>query len=83
MAKYGGSAAAMVDIVDKNTMKPNETSLGGNNAGVAAGASWGWRLAHRKLSNLRSSSVKIKKCTRQISIPFYGIEKMRCILRRI
>ena len=39
MANYGGSAAAMVDIVDEKTMKPNETSAGGNNAGVAAGAS--------------------------------------------
>ena len=46
MANYGGSAATMVDIVDEKTMKPNETSLGGNklvfiflHAGVAAGAS--------------------------------------------
>ena len=30
IANYGGSAAAMVDIVDEKTMKPNETILGGN-----------------------------------------------------
>ena len=30
IANYGGSAAAMVNIVDEKTMKPNETSLGGN-----------------------------------------------------
>ena len=30
IANYGGSAAAMVDIVDEKTTKPNETSLGGN-----------------------------------------------------
>ena len=29
IVNYGGSAAAMVDIVDEKTMKPNETSLGG------------------------------------------------------
>ena len=46
MANYGGSSAAMVDIVDEKTMKPNQTSLGGNKlvlffarAGVAVGAS--------------------------------------------
>ena len=29
IANYGGSTAAMVDIVDEKTMKLNETSLGG------------------------------------------------------
>ena len=28
IANYGGSSAAMVDIVDEKTMKPNKTSLG-------------------------------------------------------
>ena len=51
----------MVDIVDEKTMKPNEMSLGGNKLVFvfrARGA--GWRLAHRKLSNLGSSYVIIK-----------------------
>ena len=47
IANYGGSAAAMVDIVDEKTMKPNETSLGGNKLVFAfcACEGGGWRIA--------------------------------------
>ena len=47
IANYGGSAAAMVDIVDEKTMKPNETSLGGNKLAIAfrACGGGGWRIA--------------------------------------
>ena len=47
IANYGGSAAAMVDIVDEKTMKPNEMSLGGNEfmfVFCACGGG-GWRIA--------------------------------------
>ena len=47
IANYGGSAAAMVDIVDEKTMKPNETSLGGNKLVIVfrACGGGGWRIA--------------------------------------
>ena len=47
MANYGGSAAAMVDIVDEKTMKTNETSAGGNKLVFAfrACGGGGWRIA--------------------------------------
>lgn len=47
MANHGGSAATMVDIVDEKTMKPNETSLGGNKLVFAFRACGvgGWRIA--------------------------------------
>ena len=47
IANYGGSAAAMVDIVDEKTMKTNETSAGRNKlvfAFLACGGG-GWRIA--------------------------------------
>ena len=59
IANYGGSAAAMVDIVDEKTMKPNETSLGGNKLAFVfcACGGGGWRLA--SCQNVRSSYVLV------------------------
>ena len=83
IANYGGSAAAMVDIVDEKTMKPNKTSLGGNKLVfvLCVCGDGDWRIASCQIYVV--PPVKIKNCTRRIFYPFYGIAKMRCILRRI
>ena len=46
IANYGGLVAAMVNIVDEKTMKPNETSAGGNKLGFVyrACGGGGWRI---------------------------------------